>query len=181
MVYISYDRFADHIIANSLLDTRGDGADPEAAFQDGGTLAFLSDSSRYVSPGLIGALCIQVPERFGQELVTIAPKLLEWRGIGEVFRQSLVWRQVDAFSDQTQELLNSLVETQHDADGTWDTLLTVATIEGHPLNAEFLDRNLRRRSMPERDASWSIFFARRLADARCRRPPRRLGIQRVAG
>ena len=158
VVYISYDRFADHIIANSLLDTRGDGADPEAAFQDGGTLAFLSGSSRYVSPGLIGALCIQVPERFGQELVTIAPKLLEWWGIGEVFRQSLVWRQVDAFSDQTQELLNSLVETQHDADGTWDTLLTVATIEGHPLNAEFLDRNLRRRSMPERDASWSIFL-----------------------
>ena len=158
VVYISYDRFADHIIANSLLNTHSDDANPEVAFQDGGTLAFLSDSSRYVSPGLIGALCIQVPERFGQELVTIAPKLLEWWGIGEAFRQSLVWRQVDAFSDQTQELLNSLVETQHDADGTWDTLLTVATIDGHPLNAEFLDRNLRRRSMPERDASWSIFL-----------------------
>ena len=158
VVHLSYDRFADHIIANSLLDTWVDSANPRAAFQDGGPMAFVGDSERYVAPGLIGALCIQVPERFGHELVTFAPNLLEWWGIGKPFRQSLVWRKLDAFSDETRAVLNSLVETQQDANETWDTLLTVATVEGHPLNAELLDRNLRRRSMPERDASWSIFL-----------------------
>ena len=158
VVYISYERFADHLIANSLLETRVDDVDPEAAFQDGGTLAFLSDSSRYVSPGLIEALCIQVPERFGQELVMLAPKLLEWWGNGEPFRQSLVWRRVDAFADETLEVMNAFLRKERDSHGTWETLLTVATIEGHPLNAESLDRNLRRRSMPERDAWWSTFL-----------------------
>ena len=133
VVYISYERFADHIVANSLLENRVNDADPGAAFQDGGTLAFLSDSSRYVSPGLIEALCIQVPERFGQELVTLAPKLLEWWGNGEAFRQSLVWRRVDAFADETLEVMNAFLRKERDSHETWDALLTVATIEGPPI------------------------------------------------
>ena len=156
VVHLSYDRFADHIIANSLLDTLVDSANPRAAFQDGGPMAFIGDSERYVAPGLIGALCIQVPERFGHELVTFAPNLPDWWGIGKPFRQSLVWRKLDAFSDETQAVLNAVLRSEHDLHETLDALLTVATIDGHPLNAEFLDRNLSGLSMPERDAWWSI-------------------------
>ncbi|MCY4109706.1 MAG: ATP-binding protein, partial [Chloroflexi bacterium] len=158
VVYISYDRFADHIIANSLLDAQVDVADPGAAFQDGGPLAFIGDSERYVAPGLIGALCIQVPERFGHELVTLAPKLLEWWGIGDAFRQSIVWRKLDAFSDETRGVLNACLRNEHDSNDTWGTLLTIATIDGHAFNAECLDRNLIGLSMPERDAWWSTFL-----------------------
>ena len=41
---------------------------------------------------------------------------------------------------------------------TLDVLLTVATLPGHPLNAMFLDRRLRKDMMPDRDAWWSIFL-----------------------
>ena len=41
-----------------------------------------------------------------------------------------------------------------------DMLLTVATIDGHPFNAEFLDRRLRQFSMPDRDAWWSTSLYR---------------------
>ena len=46
--------------------------------------------------GLIEALCIQVPERTGEELVTLAPKLLDRWDIDEAFRQSVIWRKPDS-------------------------------------------------------------------------------------
>ena len=39
-----------------------------------------------------------------------------------------------------------------------DTLLTVSTIPCHPFNANLLDNWLRRHTMPERDASWSVYL-----------------------
>ena len=37
-------------------------------------------------------------------------------------------------------------------------VLTVSTVPGHPLNAEFLDRMLREMSMADRDVKWSIYI-----------------------
>src|SRR5262245_48594331 len=44
VVFISYERFADHLIAKTLLDKFLDPADPANAFSDGQPLAFLADS-----------------------------------------------------------------------------------------------------------------------------------------
>ena len=159
-VYISYDRFADHIIADSLLRRHLDANDPKAAFSEGGDLSFICETERYVPSGLIEALCIQVPERTGEELVTLAPKLLDQWNIGEAFRQSLVWRKPDAVFESTLKVLNKLIKTQKNGDATLDVLLTIATLENHPFNAEFLDKNLRRKSMPDRDVWWSTYLHR---------------------
>ena len=156
IVNISYERFADHIIADSLLRTNLDTNTPQSAFEENGALSFICDSDKDVPPGLIEALCVQVPEKVGQELVTLAPILLNRWDIGKAFWQSIIWRKPDAFSETTREVFNQLVQKWDDIYDALEGLLTIAILEGHPFNAEFLDERLRQDSMPDRDAWWSI-------------------------
>ena len=182
VVFISYDRFTDHIIANYFLKTYLDVKAPKATFSEGGIWAFIKSvfTTAYwnlraafskrcglafickedVPIGLIEALCIQVPERTGVELVTLAPKLLSRWDIDEAFRQSVIWRKPESISKSTLNVLNELIKTQKDWDATLDVLLTITTLEDHPFNAEFLDKKLRGKSMPDRDAWWSTYLHR---------------------
>ena len=48
VVSITYDRFADHIISDYLLNTHLDPDDPEIAFSENGGLAFLVEGKQYV-------------------------------------------------------------------------------------------------------------------------------------
>ena len=158
IVFIAYERLADHLIAKFFLDKHLDVQVPEAAFAQDAPLGFLCDSKHYVSSGLLEALCTQVPERTGRELLELAPVLKDQWNVGEAFRQSLIWRDPKAFSDTTGKILNDLIRTEHDLHETLDVLLTVAILAEHPFNANFLDQRLRRDSMPDRDAWWSIYL-----------------------
>ena len=160
IVLVSYERYADHAIADYLLRTYLDKDAPEAAFAEGGGLVFLGEEGTQTSRGLLEALCVQVPEHTGTELPRLVPALAQHWGLKQSFRQSLIWRRLDAFSATTLDVLNELTESVDDYQGTLDVLLTVATLPDHPLNAQFLDRYLRRKSMPDRDASWSIYLHR---------------------
>lgn len=159
VVSIGYERFADHLIAKKLLDTHFNTADPASVFTDEGPLSYLCDEKRYVSPGLLEAFCIQIPERTDKELITLAPRIIAARwSIGDAFRQSIVWRATTSFSKETLKSMNVIDKHDHRWQDTLDTLLTVAILPGHPLNANFLNRHLRKYSMPDRDASWSIYL-----------------------
>ena len=160
IVYFAYERYADHAIVNYLLQTHLDLEAPEAAFTARGGLAYMSEEDTYVASGILEALCIQLPERTGMELPRLAPALSKKWGMKDAFRQSLIWRRLDAFSPTTIDVLNELQESEHDSDDTLDALLTVASIPDHALNAEFLDKNLRHLSMPDRDAWWSTYLHR---------------------
>src|SRR5207244_1733763 len=92
--------------------------------------------------------------------MSLAPKVVSHWGIGDAFRQSLVWRDPAAFSQGTREALNKLVRSDHDWNDTLDVLLTVATLPEHPFNAKFLDDRLRNHRMPDRDAWWSTYLHR---------------------
>ena len=155
VVHMSYERFADYLMAESLLDVHLDMESPQAAFEKGGQLSFICDSDGYVASGLLEALCVLVPERVGQEFLTLAPTVREHPGIAGAFLQSIIWRRPDACLTETKEFLESLIQDDHYRYNTLDPLLTVATIDGHPLNAIFLDERLRQDSMPDRDVWWS--------------------------
>ena len=160
VAFITYERLADHIIADWLLKQHLDASNPEKAFTEGGGLAFLSEGQRYVSPGLMEALCIQVPEQTGRELIRLAPRLVNFPGIGRSFQESLVWRELGAFSEDTLVVWNELIDDDKiwDDDDPTDTLLTVSTVPDHRFNAEYLDRRLRQDAMPDRDAWWNIYL-----------------------
>ena len=158
VVFIAYERLADHLMAKVLLDTHLDRADPAAAFTEEGPLAFIYDENRYVAPGLLEAMCIQIPECTSKELVTLAPEIVDVWHTKSAFRQSIIWRDVTAFSKNTLTVLDQLIQTKSDLDDTLDVLLTVAALPDHPFNANFLDRRLRMDQMPVRDAWWSIYL-----------------------
>ena len=157
---ISYDRFTDHVLADLLLRSHLDRSNPGAAFAEDGGLAFLCEDERYALSGLLEAMCIQVPERTGRVLVGLAPRLLNDPYIGDAFLQSIVWRKLDAFSEDTRTVFNELIQ----AEGLWthplEVVLTVSTIPDHPFNANFLDATLRLDSMPDRDVWWSTYLHR---------------------
>ena len=110
VVLISYERFADHMLADFLLGTHMDTANPAAAFNENGGLGFICDEDSHVPFGLIEALSIQVPERSGEELVRLAPKLGNHPLIGELLLESIIWRSPQAFSDDTRMLLDEFIE-----------------------------------------------------------------------
>lgn len=158
VVFIAYDRFADHLLTEMLLEKHLNADAPSDAFAANAPLAFLWDKTRYVTPGLLEAMCVQIAERSGTELVSLAPDVVNHWGIGDAFRQSLIWRDYTAFFQDTNDTISKLIRNESDLFDTIDVLLTVATLQGHPLNANFLDQRLRKDSMPERDAWWSIFL-----------------------
>jgi hypothetical protein len=156
VVFIGYDRLADHLIAEALIEAHVDKSAPGAAFARGAPLGFFSDDRRYVTPGLIEAMCVQIPEYTGREFPALLAKISYWR-LGDAFRQSIVWRSPAAFSEETRQVLNNLNRSDHGWGQTLDVLLTVATLPDHPFNAHRLDEILRRETMPERDRKWSIY------------------------
>lgn len=158
VVFIAYERFADHLIASSLLDAHMNVQSPGTAFEEGSPLCFLCDPQQYIASGLLEALCLQIPERTGKEFIEVAPAIKDRENIRKAFRDSLIWRAPHAFSDSTLNSLNKLILTEYDFKDTIDVILTVATLPEHPLNAIFLDRRLRKDSMPDRDAWWSTYL-----------------------
>ena len=156
VVRLTYERFADHIIAEHLLEEHVDCERPAAAFREGGGLASLPGEPKWT--GVIEALCIQLPERCGQELMLVVPEMKDHFNGEHAFLQSIVWRDVNAVSADTLTVLGELGARGLDLGDMYETLLVVATIPDHPFNGKFLDRHLRQYAMPDRDARWSIYL-----------------------
>ena len=186
VVFISYDRYADHIIADRLLqehigeqsDSSTDKSKPRwtcwqsrfaildhlipnwlrSATPCARGLPFLGQRKGYLNQGLLEALCVQVPEKTGQELIRLEPRALELSGIEDAYLQSLIWRGLDGFSDDSHAVLSQLTRDGDFWENPLHSLLTVSTVPGHVFNAEYLDERLRGVSMPERDSWWSVFL-----------------------
>jgi len=160
-IHLAYERFMDHLVARYLLDKYLDLKNPSAAFSSGQPLSALiiDEASVWTHRGLIEALCIQVPEKTGSELTELAPHCAGFRPVQEAFIQSLIWRKPATIQQAAIDYINSHVSKTRDGyDQLMNMLLTVAPRSEHPLNARFLHRNLKRESLPHRDAHWSIFL-----------------------
>lgn len=153
VVRFSFQRFQDHLMAEALLK---DITDVSAEMKPGGSLAFIQDEGRLGCrwQGLIEALSIQVPERFGAELIDLLPvDPDEWPNsdqLGDAFSESIRWRDKKAFNDRTLEIFNSLANPDKNA-----LLIELSASVEHPWNADFLHRNLLRFKLPQRDRLWS--------------------------
>ena len=173
IVFIAYERLADHLLTEVLLDADFDPANAAAAFEPGGRLFEVAEGG-YETRGMLEALCIQLPERTGGEVIDVVPKLAQGEGFEGAFTQSLVWRDVATISARTCGLVKARLGPEaRDRSVILHALLSLATRPEHPLNARFLDARLRQDEMAERDAWWSVHLhnatsgggpARRLLD-----------------
>ena len=160
IVSIAYERFADHLIAQHLIESHVDKGDPAEAFQPDGRLAFLADSDNFVWRGVLEALCIQVPQKLDLELPEIMPTLFESQWACSAFLSSLTWRSSQGHTDGEERQFIEMLRRDSGVNrgDVFDTLLKVATFPDHPLNADYLHKFLQRWSMPDRDARWSVYL-----------------------
>jgi hypothetical protein len=154
IVYPSYERFSDHIMAESILVDIVDFGELKTVFSPAGQWGYLFEKEAYSSTGILEALCIQVPEKFSVEVPSLVPSFVQRFDAGDVFGKSIIWRSKDTFSEETLDLFNELVVLQGTAN-TLEILLTIALVPEHAWNANFLDGNLKQMTMSDRDAWWS--------------------------
>lgn len=161
VIHFSYERLADHRIAEHLLNRYLDNTNPAQSFAEESYLGPLLEDERScrLHRGLIEALSIQLPERIGHELTDLAPRVADFESIREAFVESLIWRDAATITDVTLSYINDHIVSHEDAhDRFLDAILTIASNPEHPYNADFLHHHLMSFALAERDAWWSIFL-----------------------
>ena len=157
VIRFSFQRFQDYLMAEQALSSVPEGTD---LFGQQGALAFCLDKDKldWRWHGLVDALSVAMPELIQMELVDSLPGRTEhwWRvhGVQQSFAESVKWRARSAFTARTLELLNKLDRASA---GPYALLLQVSVSAEHPWNAEFLHENLVRRTLADRDASWTTW------------------------
>ncbi len=160
-IHFAYERLTDHLVASHLLGKYLDLKDPSSAFLSGQPLGelIIDEAAARTHRGLVEALCIQVPEKTGRELYELVPHCSGFWAVQEAFIQSLVWRKPATIQQAALDYINShVIRTKAGHDQLFNAFLTLAPRSDHPLNSRFLHRNLKRDSLPNRDAHWSIFL-----------------------
>lgn len=156
VVYISFERFDDHLTVKYLLD----GVENiEKEFKTGGRLKnyFNNEYDFYRNQGIIEALSIQLPERYGKELYELLPEFSENYNLVNSFVDSLVWRDVTAIDfEKLKPFINKqVIGVKNTFSNFLEVLISISGLEDHPFNANFLHRWLLQHALPRRDAFWT--------------------------
>ncbi|GAA0431319.1 hypothetical protein GCM10008934_21020 [Virgibacillus salarius] len=162
VIRFTYERFSDHFVAQYILDHCVNEENIKACFAEDQVVGkMLSDGSFYRFGGIIEALGIYIPERFGCEFIDFIPtETFDYDWLFEkTFSEGLLWRSPESFTERTVELLNKIPRAIGFHNDAIDILLSLSSEPGHPWNADFLDRNLMDKSLSERDALWSTHIA----------------------
>ena len=169
-VRMTYQRLADHLRAAMILDRHGDDVKLRAMI-----LGLMAGNEAWKNLGLLEALALAVPEARSLELpvlLRLGPRAPKRKGVRRVsgdfrkewlrhelarsFLASLPWRNPSSFTRTTRRLINSYLDSGQISGDEWvGTLVTLACSPGHPLNASFLHKALRKMKMPARDLAWS--------------------------
>jgi hypothetical protein len=169
VVRFGYDRFAAHLVVRRLLDTHVSGGQVRQAFRRNTPLkALVRDPSACArNASAVDALLLQLPERFGVELLDLIPGTVQatWH-VRRAFFQTIAWRAASAVTERTVDLVRQILETGSSFCGDWLTaLVTLAVRPRHRLNATaYLHERLMQVPMPERDAAWTLRIPELLAD-----------------
>ncbi|MFV3370962.1 hypothetical protein ACNFH5_22570 [Pseudomonas sp. NY15435] len=149
----TFQRMSDHAITSSLLE-RSVGDVANAFTSDTPLRRALLDSHSSTVPGVLEALAVQLPEKFGVELIDMQLQAVSW-DVRRAFEGSLLTRSKESFSQRTW----AWIEEHGGAAMRFGVLIALSTDPTGDHNAEFLDVELRALSMPERDARWSKYLA----------------------
>ena len=119
------------------------------------------DNHIYKFGGIIEALFVCLAERFKLELfdylIDVEEKKKQWL-LQEPFFNSILWRSSKSFTEKTFKLLGQIQRDDLTSPKV-DILLNLSIIPEHPWNAYFLDRQLKKKELHERDHFWSIYVA----------------------
>ncbi len=155
-IYISYERFDDHMVVSEILENVSNENIRKCFEVDGALYKFVKDEFAINSnTGIIEALSIQLPEKYGIELFELLRENDNYE-IAEAFVSSLLWRKNKTLiEEQVVDYINDVVLN---FEGThayfWDTIIAVSINPKHCFNANKTHAVLSRYSLADRDAWW---------------------------
>ncbi|HAZ12953.1 MAG: hypothetical protein A2X86_09195 [Bdellovibrionales bacterium GWA2_49_15] len=154
-VRFSYERFCDHFTASKIISSNPEQRDLNAEIKG----LFPDLNACYMKRGLLDAFSIQYPETYGTELINEVPEISSFDPVRESLLESLLWRSTESVTVETAKQVAAIANsTEHFTESFTDTLTYLAPKENHRFNAFYLDRNLKRLKMPDRDSWWSIYI-----------------------
>lgn len=158
-VRFSYDKFADHMLAQQYLNLYVDDDFGEAVAENKNLQDIFNNLNLYSD--LIKAFAIHLPEQEGVEIF----EYLDSDEILTLFIKSLRWRDPETLTDadgglkeEVEEYLWEEIEILDDLHELWRVLLTLATSNEHLLNAEYLHNVLIEKKRVAIDFNWSKFL-----------------------
>lgn len=159
IIYFSYERYEDHLIAQYLL-TGIDKIEEPISLNSSLFSIFNDIDLIYRNKGVIEALSIQIPEKFNKEIFEVVPiQLFTSEIIYDSFLQSFLWRKINSFNTQKAvEYLNKILKYPDAFKQFIDNIIIIASIPDHPFNANWLYEVLFQKSLSERDFFWTIYI-----------------------
>lgn len=157
----TYERFSDYAIAMHIIENCKTEEDIATLFLENGEIGkIINGNNKYKYAGIIEALGIGIPEKFSKEFlefVHVEKYEYDWL-FDKTFKDGILWRTSNSITPKSLDMLNSISYYGYH-NQVLDVLLALSTEPEHPWNADFLDSNLVRMDMPERDAFWSTYIA----------------------
>ncbi|HDU5866875.1 TPA: ATP-binding protein, partial [Klebsiella pneumoniae] len=156
VVYVAFERFDDHLTVKFLLD---EVKDIENEFKADGRLKcyFHDECDFYINSGIVEALSIQLPEKYGKELYEFLPEFRDNHKLIEAFIDSLIWRDIKAIDfEKIKPFINEHVfRFDNSFDHFLETVISITGLVDHPFNANFLHVWLKDHTLPNRDSFWT--------------------------
>jgi hypothetical protein len=158
-VRFTFERVGDHFVAEQLLDGFDSGT-IRSAFLLGKPLHFtVADSEAILEQqGLLEALSIQIPERFGVELFDVSGPHSDG-SLLSITLGGLAWRSLESILPRTEELLSQAMRVPGYSTQAMEILFRLAVRSNHPLNMDFLENMIASQSMIERDPFWAYVLS----------------------
>ncbi|MBU4317058.1 MAG: ATP-binding protein [Proteobacteria bacterium] len=157
MVRFTFERFSDHMIADRLLHKYLKKEEVASSFQTDQPLnEFVFGTESYRRAGIIEAMAVQLAEQTGVEILDVVVGEIS-SAVHRAFLESLLWREQSHFTDRTFKLAQKLLPPSDFN----DLLISISTEPLNKFNARYVHTQLLARTMPERDAFWSVYLAER--------------------
>lgn len=171
-IYISYERFSDHLIASYYLEKFLNKQDPKISFSEENNESkklfelLKTEKDAYYNQGIIEALSIQLPEQTGLELYEVAEHAREFETVASAFVESIIWRKKETLSDKLKDYINKVIIDKFGYEEYFiETILLVTSHPQNYFNSDFIHNHLLRFSMADRDAWWTQFIHKMYSDS----------------
>jgi len=153
IVRLGFERMTEHLLARKYLE----GISPDSLdsiFLPEGALHFAvaDEGAIHKNQGLLEEIGIQIPEKYGRELLEVIKPPSAASSLVDVFLLSLLWRTNASYGPATERLIRRALGASVTCSRALEVLFALSTRPGNPLNASWLHDLLSSIPMPDRDA-----------------------------
>lgn len=160
-VYITFQLLADYLNVDCLLKNNNYEEFCNSFSKDSESRAIQHPNIGFSDEKILNMLSIYIPEKFDKEFYSIIPEnLKEEYDIIESFVYSLKWRTTSVKPPVLDYIGDYVLKYQGTSDDFLKTLIYLAPIENHLLNADYAHEFLFDMDLSYRDYLWTIFVNR---------------------